>query len=197
MPTLTVQVAADYDDVTAGPSGFWPNNYNCNFMGHSSGNGFLNAGFRFLNVTIPKGAVIISAKLSVYSAYAVFFKVDANGRVYGEAADNPATWTNTAPAHRPDTATPTTASEEWSPAAWEDGQWYDSPDLSSVIAEITGRAGWASGNALCLMWRHAMPPDYGDDAFCSVVDFDGSAINCPKLTVEYAAVKPYYYFAQQ
>lgn len=194
MTTVNAQVGADYDDVTAGPTDFWPHNYNCNFMGYSSGYGFLNAGFRFQSISIPKGATIISAKISVYAAYQVFFTADADGVIYGESADDPATYD--AVTHRPDTADTTTASVAWSPATWTDDTWIDSPDISTIIAEITSRAGWASGNALCLMWRHAMPLDYSTDSFCSFVDYNGSTSNCPKLVVEYAIGKPYYYFAQ-
>lgn len=182
--TFNGQIAALYDDVSSGPSGFWDANYNCNFMGHSSGNGFLNAGLRFTSVTVPKAATIVSAKLSVYAQFNQFFSVDADGIVYGEAADDPATFASGT--REPHSLSRTTANVEWSPSVWTDNTWYDSPDLKTIVQEIVNRAGWASGNDMAFLWIQSMDPGYTDDAFVSFTDYNGSTSNCPKLEITYA-----------
>ena len=48
----------------------------------------------------------------------------------------------------------TTASVAWSNmAAWTAGQWYNSPDISSIIQEIVNQGGWTSGNNMALTWN--------------------------------------------
>ncbi|HEY8060716.1 MAG TPA: hypothetical protein VID94_18250, partial [Acidimicrobiales bacterium] len=73
--------------------------------------------------------------------------------VRGQAADNATTFTTATSnlSSRPRT----TAGVSWSPAAWPTrqvaGPDQRTPDLSSVLTEITGRAGWTAGNSLALI----------------------------------------------
>lgn len=195
MPTVNSQIAANLDDVCSSSVDFYANNYDCCFVGHSLTHHLLSSGLRFQNLAIPKGATIVSAKLSVYAQYSVFWTSALTARVYAEAADDPGAWASGT--HEPHSATTTSAYVEWSPASWTDDQWHDSPDIKSVIQEIVNRAGWASGNDLCVIWKTTLPEDYSSDSFAGFVDYNGSAANCAKLQVEYVAGKPYYYFAQQ
>ena len=105
-------------------------------------------GVRFRNLTIPAGAVITSA-------YVQFTAKDARSAptqlaIAGQAADNAATFLTTANSisSRPRTA----ATVGWAPAPWtianEAGPNQRTPNLASIVQEITNRSGWVSGNAM-------------------------------------------------
>ena len=108
-------------------------------------------GLRFAGVPLPHGA-------SITNAY-VQFTVDevstgaTSLAVRGQAADNARTFTT---AGRDVSSRPTTnAQVNWSPAPWDtkgaSGAAQQTPDLSSVVQEVTNRPGWSSGNALVLV----------------------------------------------
>jgi hypothetical protein len=107
-------------------------------------------GLRFQNVAIPQGTIITNAYLE--------FTNDNNDDsgvcewiITGQAADNPVAFDDTAGniSDRPRTGQSVT----WitSAPAWVVDQKYTSPDISSVIQEIVGRAGWISGNNLVII----------------------------------------------
>ena len=110
-------------------------------------------GMRFTGVTVPRGA-------NVTKAY-VQFTTDETGTattsltIRAEASDNAATFTTATNnvSSRPRTTAAVTPA--WAPAAWtvidEAGANQRTPDLSAVIREVTGRSGWASGNALAVV----------------------------------------------
>lgn len=106
-------------------------------------------GVRFTSMTIPIGSIVTAAWLQ--------FETDekksaaASLTIRGIAADNTPAFVNKSPYNisiRPRT----TASVNWSPAAWttvqERGTNQRTPDLSGVVTEIMSRPGWASGNAM-------------------------------------------------
>lgn len=109
-----------------------------------------SVGLRFTNMTIPVGATITSAYIQ--------FEADeqqsevTNLLVQGEAADNPATFSQSS---RVSTRSRTVAGTAWTPPAWaligESGANQRTPELSSVIQAIVNRSGWASGNALAMI----------------------------------------------
>lgn len=195
MPVINAQIAGDLDDVCSSSVGFYAHNYDCCFVGHSVTFHLLSAGLRFRSLAIPKGATIVSANLSVYAQYSMFWTNALTARVYAEAADDPGAWESGT--HEPHSATTTTAYATWSPESWTDNQWHDSPDVSSVISEIVNREGWASGNDMCFIWKTTLSEDFSEDSFAGFTDYDGATSNCAKLTLEYVTAKPYYYFAQQ
>ena len=103
-------------------------------------------GLRFQNVDIPNGAVITNAYIE--------FEVDeinsgtTNLRIYGEDADNPATFFNVANNITP--RTKTTAFAAWDNIpAWDtlDAK-QQTADISNVVKEIVDRSGWVSGNSM-------------------------------------------------
>ena len=110
----------------------------------------LHIGLRFTNITIPQGAVINSASLLLHSHEAKTAEDVCNVTIVGDATDNAETFTLDALiTDRPRT----TASIRWEVAeAWELWAPYSTPDLSTVIQEIVDRDGWASGNALALIF---------------------------------------------
>lgn len=107
----------------------------------------------FENVTIPPGATINSAFLTLIFRFPVESTTTLYQIIYAVAADNPAL-----PTSHTDFATLTTAHAHWDiPYAtitgWSDNTPKDSVDISAVIKEIVDLAGWESGNSLLLTMK--------------------------------------------
>jgi len=100
-------------------------------------------GLRFEDIFVPNGAVIKDAYIS--------FSADGNTTgatslvIQGEDADSSDIFTSS---NRDiSDRTLTTASATWSAIpSWTSGEWYNSPDLSTVIKEVVDRSGWVAGN---------------------------------------------------
>lgn len=149
-PTQTWQVGASTNDASG--RGAYPNatviflDFFDDYIGNTSGTSCWRAD-RFLNVGIPKGSTIVSAKITFYSNVALSGIV-CNLRIYGEASDNASTFSTVA---NYNARVRTTAYVNWSAIpAWGAGVWYDSPNISTIIQEIINRSGWVSGNALVI-----------------------------------------------
>jgi hypothetical protein len=138
---FTIQSGADdvYEDNGIDPAS------NHSFFGFWNG---LNetSGLRFSNVTIPKGATISNAFLTL-RAMADDDSSSTSARVRGIAADNATAFTS---ASRPSQGPFTSATVAWTSGPWSAGTNQTSPNLASVIQEITSRPNWVSGNALAL-----------------------------------------------
>jgi hypothetical protein len=105
-------------------------------------------GLRFQNVTIPTGAVIMSAHVQFTTDEITSDPTQL--AIAGQASDDAPTFANTAAniSSRPRT----TATVGWAPEAWtsvnEAGPNQRTPNLASIVQEITSRPGWSSGNAM-------------------------------------------------
>ncbi len=146
------------------------------------GIGTHHAGMRFTGVAIPQGSTILRASLEICAAPdALVAQVD--GLVKGEAADNP-------PAFGTDThvitrATTTTASTAWKWTGanpWAVDAWYESPDIHTVVQEIVDRPGWASNNAMVIIYTFNADPSGNERRFWS---YDGDPTKAAKLTITY------------
>jgi len=102
--------------------------------------------FRFLGVTIPSGATILSASIELRS-YAIVAGTSAI-RIRGIKELDTDTFSTQADA---DGRPVTDAYMDWAPTAWAAGTWYarfNHPvNLKTIIQEIIDQVGWASGNA--------------------------------------------------
>lgn len=133
----------------------------------------LLGGFRFLNVTVPQGATITSAKLSVYR----YGGAPVDITLYGEDADNSGVLEG---GTLLDDREKTTASVAWSGDLAADA-FTDSPEIKTIIQEIVDREGWSSGNALTIITVDSQ------SAFsCQIYDYQGIAARAAKLHIEYA-----------
>ena len=106
-----------------------------------------DTGLRWQSLNIPQGAIINSAKLSLYLTADVG-TLSANIRGIDE--DNTATWGS---ASRPSQRTKTTATITANEANWNNwavNSWIDI-DISSVVKEIIDRGGWSANNALAIV----------------------------------------------
>lgn len=132
------------------------------------------AGLRFPSCTVPKGAPIISALLTLELPDA---NTDPGALVfYGEAADDAAAFTTAA--SNISGRTMTAANVSWSSGLLGGGD-KTSPDLSAILAEITGRPGYAAGNAIALIL------DSQSATSLRFRCYDSSTTTCARLTVDY------------
>jgi hypothetical protein len=113
-------------------------------------NDYRYGGFRWINVTIPPGATITAAYISVYSSYGSGYD-NLNVDIRFEAADNPVTFVAGANNHDISSRSRTTAFTPWV-ANLPVGAWYNSPSIVSVVQEIVNRGGWSSGNAMAAIF---------------------------------------------
>ena len=143
----------------------------------------LGGGMRFLNVTIPKYAIIDTAYLTL-RAYATRTGTTVNSKIKGEAADNPVTFSDL-----PDYQgrAKTTAAVNWnSIPAWTLDIDYNSPEIKTIIQEIVNRAGWASGNALVIFWDdHDDLSSHATGCRRQGYSYDTSTTYCARLHIEY------------
>lgn len=137
-------------------------------------------GMRFLNVTVPASATIQTAKLTFIGRASETGTGTVNLSIYGEAADNPATFTT---ATNNITSRSRTSAVSWSPSDWTQtgSDSHDSADFATITQAIVNRGGWASGNAMVLIidgdgsqTNHRVPFSY-----------DGSSSLAPVLTITY------------
>jgi len=104
-----------------------------------------NAGFRFVNVTIPAGSTINSAVLTVDVVGTT--TDDPNCDIFLNDVDDAANFTDEADINdRPVTA----ASTSWVDTGVGAGA-EASPDFAAAVQEVIDRAGWASGQDICVI----------------------------------------------
>lgn len=150
-------------------------------------------GVRFQNVTVAGGSTITSATLTIRANGTVSPTTGFNLQVHADDVDNAAAWSSTS---RPDQITDTTAKVDFDPAAWSAGTDYDI-DVTSLVSEVIGRAGWSSGNAI----RFAIRND-GGTKLGTFQDYSLTTTNCARLTIVYtsgggSSASAYYAYAQQ
>jgi hypothetical protein len=109
-------------------------------------------GLRFTKIAVPRG-------VSVTNAYIQFTVDETDGQpvtltIQAEAVNNSATFTSTPSniSSRPRT----TASVQWTPEPWRTVLVADedqrTPNLAAVIQEVIDRPGWATNNALSIIF---------------------------------------------
>ena len=111
-------------------------------------------GLRYLNMNIPKGAIIQSAYLQMTSP------VNASGEatilIRGQYADNPVRFTGAAYdlANRL-SGQPTTAGVNWtipSTEPWTTGTQYNTADISAIVQELVSHPSWDDNDAMVFLF---------------------------------------------
>lgn len=178
MTVLNLQVAAGTDDAheRANGTGFTATDSYLNCRASATvdrGSG----GLRFANVTIPQGANIISAVLTVEPIGATVDNAAVDIRA--EDVDNAANFSTT-----PDVISRarTVASVPWTEDDIPVGG--TSPNIAAVVQEVVSRAGWVSGNALVIIIDGRLSPD---KAF-RPASFEHATLNPIKLDITYATI---------
>lgn len=189
LDTQTWQVGASSDDAWK----MWVDGYGWSFSTTTNINavGVYNVGtnyrrgcgMRWTNITIPQGATISSAylKLCCLGTYTVN---TVRSKIRGDDEDNASTFSNLADF---DGRPRTIAMVYWDNIPpWDEGVWYTSPDIKTVIQEIIDRPGWSSGNALAVFWDDF---DNRSDQtmYCTRAgySYNSSPANAPELEVTF------------
>jgi RHS repeat-associated protein len=184
--SVNAQVSSSYDDMYAyndGGSGSYSRTSTHVFAADSSASAYDYAsGLRFTGLAIPQGATITAASITL-TADATASTLPSTS-LAGEATDNASGFGGDTYATF-NARTRTSASVSWTPTAWSSGTSYTSPDISSVVQEVVNRSGWASGNALDIIWSDATSGWGGSNDRLSAYSYDGSAGNAATLHVEY------------
>ena len=104
-------------------------------------------GLRFVDIPIPKGAIVDKAYIEFTCDETKSGTSPVNLLIEGELNPNPAAFSN---ATNDITSRPRTSAKIlWSPANWtEVGQTDRSSDITAIVQEIIDLDGWAGGNAL-------------------------------------------------
>ncbi|HOU40323.1 MAG TPA: hypothetical protein PK829_03545 [Promineifilum sp.] len=168
MTTLTRAVAASADDAVELSGVMTLNGVNLN--ANSAGQ---NIGLRFANVTIPAGATITAAYLTLNVVSTSYDDPNLTIRGSGEAT----TTTFTSTTNDITTRFKTAATVTWNAGSIGAGA-RNSPDLSAILAEILAIPGWASGNAI----NFYLFPNAG--SALRVYAYDNGS-NAPQLTIDY------------
>jgi len=111
-------------------------NYNC-------------GGFRFREVTIPRGAIILAAKFSGY-IYSDILD-DMNAKIYANDVDDAKDFQETLQVISEGSRPRTSAYVPWVQDGLGVG-WKEKTGLESVIQEIINRDNWREGNAVVLLF---------------------------------------------
>ena len=174
MATFTALIAAGADDGWIGS--IW-SNVNNNYFANDGSTSY-SSYLRWVSVTIPQGATIISAKLTLKCAASTNTGV-ANANIYGNNVDNASSIPSLSAYN---SAALTTAFTNWVITSWTVGSVYDSPDITNLIQEIVNRPGWASGNALQVLIKNNGSGSNSTKAFTS---YNTTPASSALLTVEY------------
>ena len=105
------------------------------------------SGLRYMNVTIPQGATITSAELSVKAGTNFTNSILTN--IYCEDVDDSTVFSSSS---KPSGRTRTTDFTAWDfSTSWTALSWYDTTDFKNAVQEVINRVGWESGNSLAVI----------------------------------------------
>jgi len=138
-----------------------------------------NGGFVWTGVNIPIGATITAAKVSLF----VHYDDDPNVDIHGNDVDDA---NNFEVESIIDGRARTSASVPWAATGIGTMSWHDSPDIASIIQEIINRAGWLSGNSLCITIIGRTSPA----THFYVAAYGVTGVNAAKLHIEYTTAGP-------
>lgn len=178
MAIFTARITAGQDDCYS-TSGETFDNDNIQVILGYNGTYVFNGGFRFLNVTIPQGATINSAKITMRA------RLDKTGtcavNIYGNDVDDAPAFADSSQ-NRPSDIVVTTATVAYSIPSWSANTDYDTPDLKSIVQEIVDRAGWSSGNDMRFAFKNGTSSETR-----LIISYETSTETCALLTVDYTA----------
>ncbi len=141
-------------------------------------------GWRFNAVTIPQGATISSAILTMYVSN-VNGGTTALASFWGDAVDNSVTYDSV---NTPQGRVHTTAvvNQTFTTANWVTVGYQltstEIPELKTLVQEIVNRAGWVSGNALSIV---ATDNGSTSPGYVGFATFDNASTKASKLDITY------------
>lgn len=143
----------------------------------------LGCGMRFLDIPIPHGAGIVSAKLT-FIAHSPWGGTNTMTRIRGQLGAFAAPFSTMADF---DARPRTVINVDWDfIPPWTVGLPYDSPDLSGLILEMTSHPDWVSGSPLVLFWDDFDGRTLtGEQNARYAQSYDSVPAGAPLLTVTY------------
>ena len=138
--------------------------------------------FRFLNITIPPAATIVSASIQ-FTAGAGTQSSAVTVNIVGEAADNAATFTTATSSISSRARTTAPALISWAIPTFNTAERLTAqktPDLAPIVQAIVNRGGWSNGNAMVFILVYVSGA--GQRA---LVTWDHATLAEPTLTVRY------------
>ena len=178
--TVTFQIAAGADDVQEEGTSFSATG-NTLWIGNGQLPGTYVAGLRFTGVTIPVGAVIVSARLEVTPAATQWNQLAYEAGAEAAAASAPFS-TTSRPSQRTLLAPRVLHDTN---IQWPNNSWQPlAGDLAPLLQGVISQAGWASGNPLSLILR-GNGPAFSRKRFTTA---EGTAGRAPRLVVTYRTV---------
>lgn len=174
--TLNLQVSANADDASEDGSGTgfsssWPTNY---IYEHTVVSSTKNSGMRFQSVTVPAGATIDSAD---WQGYTKSGTNDPYFQLHAEDVDDSDDFLTTGDVNDRVRTTAFTLVDETNLAIG----WH-TEDVTTAVAEVIARPGWASGNALTLLSTSPLTQSL---RWWDVEAHNGNSGNAPKLDIDY------------
>jgi len=134
-------------------SGWWMGGSTVFASGRNTSTAYsYGTGMRFTGVTIPKGARIDSAYISI-KCRTGGSQSTCNSYVSCEATDNPGVFADSASAFDTRYANHGTLVPWNNIGAWVQNYTYNSVDISVAIQERVNSNGWSSGNAIVVFWE--------------------------------------------
>ena len=175
--TFSKRITSGDDDVEEEDDGTMYSNSSDIELVADGGRGNQTIGLRYTGVTIPNGATI-------NNAYIQFTCDETNSggtslTFKGEDEDNASAYSSSN--GNVSGRTTTTAAVGWNPSAWTSigtaSNNERSPDLKTIVSEITSRVGWSSGNAMSFVITGT-----GER---TAEAYEGSSSAAPQLVIDY------------
>lgn len=149
--TGNIQVVAQdaQDDAVETVSGGAVSTTDTTLYLHTNGGAERQVGVRFRNTYIPQGVTITSAKIAFKAGGS-----DSDTVALRISADKiPDAPIYTATTSNISGRAQTTATVDWSVGAWTSDNFYETPDLTSVVQEIVNQTDWCRGNAMAFTFK--------------------------------------------
>lgn len=181
----TWSVAANTDDTTRGyDASYWGLNDSGWWCGYiDATNHDLGAAARFLNVTIPNGAVIDTAVFE-FTSLQNRTETVVNTRIRMQDADTTVTFVDTADF---DARSWTTAFANWDGiGTYAVDAVATSPDFAPSVKEVVDRPGFSSGSSMVLLWDDwEKRSDQANARYRVGYSYNASAAKSPDLIITY------------
>ena len=177
MATYSSRVLAGADDGYW--AGSWSNNSSSGGIGANFFGNDVYSAWRFNNVTIPQGAVITSAVLTLKASETKSDNITF--KVFGIDEDDTADFSSD-----PGGRSKTTANADWN----INGQTIETEytkDVTAIVQEIIDRGGWASGNDLGLITQNN---GSANDKIGRFYSYDGASGKAALLEITYGTDSP-------
>jgi hypothetical protein len=179
-PTVNEAISANGDDVGslwAASGASFAAFYSGNTMAYAGASGSVRAyaGLRFQTVPVPAAATINSASLTMFVGSV---SGTANLNIFGNDVDDAAAWAD--PGNRVKNITKTSAvvnKSTWTPGA------DNAVDVSTVVAEVVARAGWAANNDIAF----GLFNNTGGTGILALVTLEHATLAEARLSIDYSS----------